>query len=161
MKKIFYLFAIIVGFSLVSCEIEEVEPEGNEISDTPLTVSIDGTEVAVVKVVCRKVEFLNKTGFMFYALTEDVLISVETTDYQFSIKSAAKFFIETSTELEVKKYSGLGPYIDNSSFMGCDIEILKINGTTIEAKVSGGDTANNGKYVRGKFEATICPSEAI
>ncbi len=147
---VFALFSLILS----SCTVEVIdeEPEESGISNQ-VAQGFTDADVAFIteSAFARAATNFDDEGYFFHLFGEVSTCDDATSNFSGDIR----FFVATTTPLEVKAYSGAGPYIGNSSFFGCDVEILEVTETTIVGKVKGGNFEGD-KNIEGKFTAEIC-----
>lgn len=140
-------------FILVGCiNVSETIPDPDEIPNDPVELFVNGRKYTIRSTVLKKSEKFNRIGYKFFFL--DTTFSCNTTEYILGAEAGAEIFLEAD-DLSIGQFEASGPFIGNTSYFGCDVQILEVNEGMIIAKVSGGDKKNN-EYIEGKFSALRC-----
>lgn len=145
------LFLTLSVFLCPACTVETIEDDDPsfEISSQVAQGQTDANETFVTETALA--EFDNPfgdDGYFFHLFgTQDSCRSFFNGD--------VRFFLETSADLEPGEYSGSGPFIGSTSYLGCDIIISEVTETTISGRVKGGNFDGD-QFIEGAFEATIC-----
>lgn len=152
----FLLIALPTLFLLSNCTIEtdgDSDNENTEISNSPVTGSLAaGESFTLNSALVEQGTLFGDAGYDFK------LFSTSQTCVQGFIPNVPReidFFVTTDSPLETRVYDGLGPFIRNSSFFGCTIEITAVSDSSISGKVKGGDPIGD-QWVEGSFTATLC-----
>lgn len=154
----FFKFSLVLAlFALIipACTVEVIDDEEMETSGISDQVAQgftgEGEEFITESAFAVQTTFFDDAGYLFHLFREANTCDDVTSNFSGDIR----FFVESATPLEVKAYSGGGPYIGNSSFFGCDVEILEITETMIVGKVRGGNFEGD-MNIEGRFTAEIC-----
>ena len=157
MTQIFRFTLIFALFALMmpACTVEVIDDDTmveDSISDQVAQGSTETNATFVTEsAFAEKTTFIDDEGYFFHLFSETKTCDDVTGNFSGEIR----FFVESTTDLEAKAYSGKGPFISNASFFGCEVEILEVTETTIVGKVKGGDFDGD-KNIEGKFTAEIC-----
>ncbi len=157
MSKFFKFSLVFALFALMlpACTVEVIEDDTMEVDSISDQVAQGSTESNATFVTesafAEKTTFFDDEGYFFHLFSEAKTCDDVTGNFSGEIR----FFVVSATDLAVQAYDGKGPYIDNSSFFGCEVEILEVTETTIVGKVKGGDFDGD-KNIEGKFTAEIC-----
>jgi len=158
MNSLFRLFLLLTAFSFIfiSCDISITDAEDiaeeitTEISTLPAqgSTSSDGV-FTVASTLVEATELFGDDGYYFH-----MYIEPETCSASF-YNGEIDFFVDSDVPLEPGEYGGDGPFIESSSFFGCNVIITSVSATEISGRVKGGNPDSD-KWVEGSFTASLC-----
>ena len=150
LKLITLSMLVLLYFSSCTVEVSDIEDmETDEIKNQIAQGSIgEGMPFLTETALVEKTTLFDDPGYYFHLFDGEK----ECGDF---LLGQVRFFVPTSTELSPGNYSGNGPFIQNTSFFGCDVVITAVSDSLIEGKVKGGDFEGD-KNIEGIFSARLC-----
>ncbi len=150
--NLFTKFTCLLFFAISlspACTVEEIGDEDViSISTQVAQGSTEGGAFTTEKALVENRALFGDDGYYFHLYSED-------KECGNNLLGDIRFFLEYAGTLETGTYDGSGPFINNSSFFGCDIIIDEVSDTTIKGRVKGGDFDGD-KYIEGAFTAELC-----
>ena len=149
--SVLFLSLLILPSCSVSISNDDLTPS-TLIKDQTLQGKFSASKpFTLKKSLYKQQELFGEAGYMITLYDTEIACGA-------SASQSIDFFVK---KLDVGTYTGKGPFFhdipnnSHTSFIGCDIIITNVTGTTVEGKVKGGDV-NDNQYIEGKFTATIC-----